>query len=173
MVHISILSRIYICSPRRLMSFLEKKISACVGHLCSRNNRVRLLRGIQFTGITADRSERFDIPFGCDGNSPESKKNQIYKANEIGRYALYHRRTVFLVSRSSSLKDAANIANIIPFFRVINELRFFLLRWESKHANNRIQSKISAFYERKLSEITTITVYRTISVNTWPRYAHI
>lgn len=128
----------------------KKNFHIHIGHLCPRNNRVRLLRGIQFAGITADRSERFDIPFGCDGNSPESKKNQIYKVNEIGRYALYHRRTVFLVSRNSSFKDAANIANIIPFFRVINELRFFLLRWESKHANNRIQSEIRAFYERKI-----------------------
>lgn len=89
--------------------------------------------GYNLLGITIDsiyRTVAFD-------NSPESKKNQIYKVNEIGRYALYDRRTVFLVSRGSSLKDAANIANIIPFFRVINELRFFLLRWESKHANNR------------------------------------
>lgn len=108
------------------MNFYEKKKKISKA-------RKDISAGYNLLGITIDsiyRTVAFD-------NSPESKKNQIYKVNEIGRYALYDRRTVFLVSRGSSLKDAANIANIIPFFRVINELRFFLLRWESKHANNR------------------------------------
>lgn len=118
-IHILIVSlhNGWIFSKKKKISKARKDISA----------------GYNLLGITIDsiyRTVAFD-------NSPESKKNQIYKVNEIGRYALYDRRTVFLVSRGSSLKDAANIANIIPFFRVINELRFFLLRWESKHANNR------------------------------------
>lgn len=127
---IPILSHIHILIPLRIvaqwMNFYEKKKKISKA-------RKDISAGYNLLGITIDsiyRTAAFD-------NSPESKKNQIYKVNEIGRYALYDRRTVFLVSRGSSLKDAANIANIIPFFRVINELRFFLLRWESKHANNR------------------------------------
>lgn len=72
------LSHIRIRSSR-IVEGKKKKKNHVPRTSLSRNDRARLLRRIQFAGITADRSERFDIPFGCDGNSPESKRIKFTK----------------------------------------------------------------------------------------------
>lgn len=68
--------------------------------------------GYNLLGITIDsiyRTVAFD-------NSPESKKNQIYKVNEIGRYALYDRRTSSSWSAAAPLSKTPRTSPILyPF----------------------------------------------------------